>query len=113
MPALWMTHMRGAEMIDPSATDLVTLAGVFVGGIIAAYIGYKQKPTPPSGQAAVMAGVGYELGNREQMAMLTHEVKRIADALTDKNAETITDRLDELTQRLDEKQERPVRRRRP
>ncbi len=100
-------------MIDPSATDLVTLAGVFVGGIIAAWIGYKQKPNPPSSQAAVMAGVGFELGNREQMGMLIHEVKRIADALTDKNAETITDRLDELTQRLDEKQERTVRRRRP
>lgn len=110
MPARSMTHSGGAIMIDASATDIVTLAGVFVGGVLAAWIGYKQKPPPPTNQAAVMAGVGFELGSREQMAALTSEVKRIADALNDKNAEGISDRLDELAKRLDEQTQRSRRR---
>ena len=51
---------------------------------------------------AVVAGVGLGYIEREQMERLIHEVKRVADAITDKNAADINDKLEGLAERLDQ-----------
>lgn len=51
---------------------------------------------------AVVAGVGLGYIEREQMERLIHEVKRIADAITDKNTADINDKLEHLAERLDQ-----------
>lgn len=89
-----------------SINEILTYAGVFVGGIILVLAGYKQKPKE---QNTVVAGVGLELGNRAQMDMLITEVKRCADSLAvlaDRKQAAIEDRLDEVLERLEERERR-------
>lgn len=69
---------------------------------------FKQAPPPlPPG----VAGVGGGFVDREQMERLIHEVKRIADAATDKNAAQMNDKLEKLSETLDKMQVPPARRR--
>ena len=70
---------------------------------------------PPPAADPVLTGIGVELGNRQQLDLLIAEVKRIADALTDKNTAGINDRIDALTEivarMLAERPKPPARRR--
>lgn len=70
---------------------------VIVGAIGQYLRTYRSSPPNP-----VIAGVGLELGNREQVERLIEQVKRIADALTDKNTADVNDRLEELAGKVDE-----------
>jgi hypothetical protein len=95
---------RGEKPV--SLNEIDTYAGVVVGGIILVLLGYKQKPKEPD---SVVASVGLELGNRAQMDMLITEVKRCADSLgilADRKQAAIEDRLDEVLERLEERERR-------
>lgn len=72
---------------------------IVVLGAIGQYLRtFKAKPP----QDPVLAGVGIELGNREQTERVIAQLKRIADALTEKNASDISDRLEDLAEKVDE-----------
>jgi hypothetical protein len=73
---------------------------------LAALKQYLDKPKQPPKNEAIIAGVGLGFGERDQMERLIAEVKRIADALTDKNTSGINHRLDELLERIDEAERR-------
>jgi hypothetical protein len=75
-------------------------------GAIGVYLKTLRHPKPDP----LLSGVGGGLVDREQMERLIREVKRIADAITDKNAANINDRLEELVDRIDGMQS-PHRRR--
>lgn len=101
-----MTHMRGARSVE--ASEIITLAGVFVGGILAGAIGYLRK-APASQQQPVLQGIGMELGNKEQSERLIEQVKRIADGmdiLSDKRTDEFQDMHKALLERLDAQERR-------
>lgn len=97
----------GTEALE--ANDIITFAGVFVGGLIAGLIGYKRKPPAPA-STPVLTGLGMAYAEHDQMERLISEVKRIADAIGDKNAANINGRLEDLVERLDNMQTPPRRR---
>lgn len=84
-----------------SLSEAVTLAGVLIGTALAAYIGYFRKNAAPPPTDPVLTSVGLELGNRKQIDQIITELKRIADALTDKNTAGINERLDHLAETVD------------
>lgn len=51
--------------------------------------------------AITTAAIGFGYGEREQMDRLIEQIKRIADALTDKNVRTIDARLEGLAEAID------------
>lgn len=85
----------------------------------------KPPPAPPATNAAVIAGIGGELGNREQIERLIEQIKRIADGmdvLADKRTDefeamhvALLDRLDAQERREEQEEQKPRRppRRRP
>lgn len=72
---------------------------VIVGAIGQYLRTYRARPTQLD---PVLAGVGLELGNRQQADQIIFQLKRIADALTDKNTADVNDRLDELAEKVDD-----------
>jgi len=97
-----------------SGADIWTNLGILIGAAVAMLAGYygpRVFGRAPLKQDSVIASVGVELGNREQMERLISEVKRIADAITDKNTAGINDRLEELAAQLEAMNEVPRRRR--
>ncbi|RWF66827.1 hypothetical protein [Mesorhizobium sp.] len=94
--------------------NLLTLAGVFIGAAVAAYVGYSKRwPAKPDGP--VLTAIGVELGNREQTERLIGFVARCATALevlADRRTEELSDMHQELLDRLD-KAEQHARRRQP
>ncbi len=89
-PELWIAAIYGAIL-------LLAGAGKYLS---------RQTTPPAKTNDAVLAGIGLGFGEREQMDRLIAEVKRIADALTDKNTSGINHRLDELLERIDEAERR-------
>jgi hypothetical protein len=87
--------------VEPN--ELITLAGVFCGGVIAGLLGYfKRKPLPPPADP-VLAGIGAEFGNRMQMDELVVEIRRIACAmeiLADRDRAEFQETLKEVLERL-------------
>lgn len=71
---------------------------IVVVGAIGQYLRTFKAKTPDP----VLAGVGIELGNREQAERVIAQLKRIADALADKNASDISNRLEDLAEKVDE-----------
>lgn len=118
-----MMAWRGGRTLDWNS--IVTLAGVAVGTGIAAFIGYSKKWPVKSTQDPVLAGVGFELGNREQSRQIVEALTRCAAALeilADKRTDEMEDMHRALLERLDaqerreeqeEQRPRPVRRRKP
>jgi len=86
-------------------TEIWTNLGIFFGGIflaIAAYYGKKVPPAPPA-SSPVLASVGLELGNRDQVERMIHELKRIADALqslSDHRQADMQDAMEELLEKM-------------
>lgn len=91
--------------------EIMTLAGVFVGGIFIALLGYIRKPSTAAAQDPIVASVGLEFGNRMQMDDLIKEVARIGDILEGKKQAGIEADLKEILERLDAHEEREGRRR--
>jgi N-glycosylase/DNA lyase len=61
---------------------------------------------------AVATGVGIELGNRHQAEQMLNKVRRIADSLeilTDRKREEAEEKLDQILERLSEREERDRR----
>ena len=85
------------------------MIGGFVAAFLAGVFGYLKRPKEMTRVDPVIAGVGLEYGNREQMERLIAETKRQAEALTrcaeqlavlasafvDEKTESINDRLDD------------------
>ena len=98
--------------------NALTLAGVFIGAATAAYVGYSKKWTNKADHT-VLAGVGIELGSREQSERLIGEVRgcRLAlEALADKQRSemeelhrSLLDRLDAQERREEQEEQRPRR----
>jgi prefoldin subunit 5 len=81
---------------------LVT-ASIIIVLAIANYIRTKSG-SPDNSKLVTSFGLGY--AEREQVERLIAEVKRIADALTDKNTEGINHRLDDLLERMKHAEQR-------
>jgi ABC-type anion transport system duplicated permease subunit len=118
----------GGVMAEQLGFDKETLyaIGLAIAAVAAGFFGYFKKPRTPAVSDPVLTGIGFELGNREQIKQLieatqkcAEELKRIADAITDRNTESTNDRLDSQTRLLTQLAEtlerilesRPVRRR--
>lgn len=118
-----MMAWRGGRALDWN--NIITLAGVGIGTCIAAFIGYSKKWPAKPPVDPVLAGVGFELGNREQSKQIVDALTRIAVALeilADKRTDEIEqihrsllDRLDaqERREEQEEARPRPFRRRKP
>lgn len=102
-------------------TDILTNIGVLVGTAVAAWIAYKTKNpySRDQSQNSVVAGVGIELGNREQTERLIAEQKRCADGimqiasgvavLADKKQAAMEVKMDEMQEVLERLAEREKR----
>jgi hypothetical protein len=88
------------------SNEVLASAAFFIASVLAALYSYIRKPPPaPPTTSAVITGIGGELGNRQQMDMLIHEVRRIADAaekLVDQKQISMREKMDELLERLEE-----------
>ena len=103
--------------------NLLTLMGVFLGTAIAAYVGYSKKWPARPPVDPVLAGVGFELGNREQSKQIVEALIRcavaleiLADKRTDEMEEIHRQLLDRLDRRAEQEEASPrrqPRRRRP
>lgn len=80
--------------------ELITLAGVFFGGLIAGALSYLKKPKPTMSQDPVLAGIGMELGNKAQMKELIEAVKGIERAIRDEKQNELTDVIEQLMDEL-------------
>lgn len=88
-------------MVDQN--ELITLAGVFFGGLIAGALSYLKKPKPTMSQDPVLAGIGMELGNKAQMKELIDAVKGIEKAIRDEKQDEMEDKMDALLAELQRK----------
>lgn len=111
MPAWSTTYMRKAGQKVETA-EIVTNLGILIGAVFAGIFTYNRttKPSSPTVTTdAVVAGVGVELGNRHQTEQLIAEVRRCADCLeilADRKREETEEKLDEILERLDERERR-------
>lgn len=90
------------ELLGTAAVGLIVIIGA-----IGNYLRALRRPPPNP----VLSGVGGGLAEHEQMERLIFEMKRIADALTDKNTSSINSRLEELADAIDHMKSGPPRRR--
>lgn len=88
-PELWIAAIYGAIL-------LLAGAGKYLS---------RQNTSSPKNDP-VLTGIGFGFGERDQMDRLIAEVKRVADALTDKNSHDISHKLDELVDRIDKAEQR-------
>jgi len=89
--------------------ELITLAGVFFGGLLAGAVGYFKKQKPVGAQTAVLTGVGMELGNKEQIERLIHAVEKIAKAIHDEEQDEFKLKMEHLLEALERAEQRPQR----
>jgi hypothetical protein len=94
------------DKLTPDILSNAVIGALVVIGAIGVYLRTLRQPKPDP----LLSGVAGGLVDREQMERLIEQVKRIADAITDKNAANINDRLEELVDRIDGMQS-PHRRR--
>ena len=80
--------------------ELIGTAAVGVLVILGAIGNYLRTLKSPSSNP-VVTGIGLSFGEREQMERLIASVNRVADAIGDKNAAGINDRLEELSERIE------------
>jgi hypothetical protein len=95
------------DKLTPDILSNAVIGALVVIGAIGVYLKTLRQPKPDP----LFSGVAGGLVDREQMERLIQEVKRIADAITDKNAATMTDKLDELADKIDHMRSPPSRRR--
>ncbi len=93
-----------------STPDIITNLGMFIAAFIAGVFTYfKTKPPPPPPSAdTIVAGVGFEFGNRLQIDRAISELTRIADCLTilaDRRQAATEAKLDRILQELAEAEE--------
>ena len=102
MPGLSIEHKRKAwEQVEQA--ELWTNLGVVATGIIGMLAGYFAKRTSKPITDPVVAGVGFELGNRMQTEQLIAALNRIGDILEGKEQAKIEGDLKEILERLDRK----------
>lgn len=102
MRAPWTTPTREGLHMTAWDNETITYVGVLVGTAIGAAVAYFRKaPPPPPSIEPALKSIGLELGNRQQTDQIIEQLKRIADALNDKNTAGITDRLEELAEQID------------
>lgn len=89
--------------------ELLGTAGVGLLVILGAIGNYLRTLKSPS-RNPLIDGIGGGLVDREQMERLITEVKRIADAITDRNTSSINARLEELAEAIDHMKDAPKRR---
>lgn len=89
--------------------ELITLAGVFFGGLFMGIIGYLRKKPEIARHDTMVAGVGMEFGSRLQTDQLIAEVQRCADSLAvlaDRKQAGIEAKLDRILHEMQEEEER-------
>ena len=82
------------EILANAAVGLLVIVGA-----VGVYLRGRRLPAKVD---PILAGVGLGYVEKEQMERLIAEVKRIADAITDKNTADINDKLEHLAERLDQ-----------
>ena len=99
-----MMHMHGVPAVEPN--DLLTLAGVFVGGIIMGIVGYLR--SKPAARTDHIKSIGVEFGNREQSERQIEVLVRISalEVLADKRTTDIEEIHRSLLDRLDAQERR-------
>jgi hypothetical protein len=100
--SLTITTSGGLRKIDNPAE--VWIAGIYSAILFFAVLGrYLLLPKRAMGADPVLAGVGLELGTREQIDHLVLQVKRCADALerlADKRQDEIQETLEEIVEEM-------------
>lgn len=106
-----------AASIVPQVSSDLLIAAIY--GLILTLVAAKQyleqrKATRSSAAVApanaiTTAAIGLGYGEREQMDRLIEQIKRIADALTDKNVQTIDSRLEGLAEAIDHLREQQAK----
>ncbi len=95
-----------AELLGAGIVGVLVVAAA-----VGNYLRSLRAPPPTlEKSSAVLAGIGLGYVEREQMERLIAEVKRIADAIGDKKAADINDKLEHMVERLDSMQSPPRRR---
>lgn len=101
--SLIMQSRKAGEKVDK--TELLTNLGVVIAGIIGIWAAYFKKGVAVEGrQSALVASVGLDIGNRQQLDEQIHQLKRIADSLevlADRRQATFEDKIDEVLERLE------------
>ncbi len=94
--------------------ELITLVGVFVGGILMGAVGYLRKVPPPPNP--VMTGIVGEYGNKEMtergLALLGRLVAA-AEVIADKRTTEFEELQRNLMEKLDRREEQEESHRRP
>jgi hypothetical protein len=79
------------------------LIGFGLTGIILGALGYLKKPGHKDKEDHILTGVGLELGNRMQLNDVITELRRIADALENKNNSRTEGMFKQLLEKLRDK----------
>ncbi len=80
-------------------------AAAFIAFLLAGLWAYFRSPKPqPPVASPVLAGVGMELGNREQTERLIAAINRVADEIANRKTDEMTDTMNELLERLRRKE---------
>jgi Zn-dependent protease with chaperone function len=82
------------EILSAGAVGLLIIAGA-VGNYI------QKLRAKPAELSPMLSGIAGGFVDREQMERLIAAVNRVAEAVADKNAASITDRLDDLADKID------------
>ena len=93
------------ELIGNAIVGIIVIAAI-VGNYV------RSLRQPPARMDPLMSAVAGGFIERDLMEKLVQQVTRIADALTDKNAEGIKDGLAEMRDAIEELKRRPARPRR-
>ena len=89
--------------VDPPDATFWTNAGILVAALVSGAYAYFKQPKKPeliSPPAAVITGVGMELGSREQTERLITAVNGVAAAIRDKKQDEMQDTMDSLLEEL-------------
>ncbi|HTV67501.1 MAG TPA: hypothetical protein VMF90_03095 [Rhizobiaceae bacterium] len=95
--------------------DFWTNLGILLAAVVAGLAGYYgprlRQPPAPVKIDPVVAGIGLELGNRQQLDLLIQAVNRVADVLDGKKTAGIEETLKEILERMEavESRQRPRR----
>lgn len=83
--------------------SIAVLIGAGLGAAVAAYFGYSKKWPDKPQQDPVLAGIGLELGNREQGDRLITEVagiRKAVETIADRKQNDMQDTLEEIVEQL-------------
>jgi hypothetical protein len=95
--------------MDAGTNEILAGAAFFVGTVIATVIAYITKRPQPVHRDAVIAGVGLEIGNKQQQAEMNEHLKSMAESLrilADRKQAAFEDKVMDALERMEERERR-------